>query len=292
MKAPSTHSEGDGVRSTRPKIGFVIGSGGIKCIAAIGLWRALERADIKVDMVVGCSGGSIYAAMYALGLAAADAEEITERLWGGSFTGLRIRSLLRLALPGVFGFSERMGLLDDRALWRALSEPFGGATFGDTIAPLHLVASDLHTAETVVLDEGAICDAVRASIALPLLLPPWPVGERLLIDGGTSNPLPIDVAIREGCEVILAMGFENRPGDSITSFSGLVGRTTAITINHLIRSTYAFYSAAHHAEIIPVMPDFDRPARLTDAHLIPYLIEEGERAAEDAIPYLRQLLEA
>ncbi len=281
---------GAGGGAGRPRVGLVIGSGGIKCVAAIGLWRALEEAGIEVDVAVGCSGGSVYAAALALGLVSSDAEALTERLWGRSFTGLRYRSLLRVALPRVFGFSERVGLLDDRALGGVLDEVFGEATFADADRPLFLTASDLHTAETVVLDRGLVRDAVRASLAMPLLLRPWPVGGRLLIDGGTSNPLPIDVAIREGCEVIVAMGFENRPGDTIASFSGLVSRATAITVNHLIRSTYAFYSAAHHAEIVPVMPDFDGPVRLTDAHLIPDLIAKGKAAAEAEIPYLQRLL--
>ncbi len=289
MPLPSASCPPD-ASAPRPKVGLVIGSGGIKCVAAVGLWRALERAGIEVDVAVGCSGGSVYAAALALGLVADDAEDLTQRLWGRSFTGVRYRSLLQVALPRVFGFSERVGLLDDRALGAVLDEVFGEASFGEADVPLFLVASDLRTAETVVLDGGRVQDAVRASLALPLLLRPWPIGDRLLIDGGTSNPLPIDVAIREGCEVIIAMGFESRPGETIGSFSGLVGRAAAIATNHLIRSTYAFYSAAHHAEIVPVMPAFDGPVRLTDAHLIPDLIRRGEAAAEDQLPYLRRLL--
>ncbi len=276
--------------AARPKVGLVIGSGGIKCAAGIGLWRALDRAGIRPDLVVGCSGGSLYTTMIALDRDPDEAEAFTVGMWGHVFSKVRYRTLLQLAFPRVFGFSERLGLIDDRALDAALADVYGDATFADTRIPLHLVASDLHTAETVVLTEGRLRDAIRASIALPLLLRPWPVGDRLLIDGGTSNPLPIDVAIREGCGVIIAMGFENHPGTAIETFAGLVGRTTAITVNHLIRSTYAFYSAAHHAEIVPIMPDFEGPVTIRDAHRIPDLVRAGETAAEDVIPYLNRLL--
>lgn len=279
-----------GVSPTKPKAALVIGSGGIRCVAALGLWRVLERAGIEVDLVVGCSGGSVFGSTLALGKTVDEAEELTLRLWSQVFTSVRYRSVLRLALPRVFGFHERVGLLDDRALSRALVEIFGDATFDHATVPLHVVASDLHTSETVVLDQGRVADAVRASIALPLLLRPWEVQGRVLIDGGTSNPLPVDVAIREGCEVIIAMGFENHQSAAIASFSGLVGRTTSIMINHLIRSTYAFYSAVHHAEIVPVMPDLGESIRLTDAHRIPDLIRKGEEAAEAQIPYLERLL--
>lgn len=276
----------------RPKVGLVIGSGGIKCAAGIGLWRALNRAGIRPDLVVGCSGGSLYTTLIALDRDPDEAEAFTVDMWGHVFSKVRLGTFARVAMPRLFGFSERVGFLDDRAMWTALGEIYGDATFADTHVPLHLVASDLHTAETVVLTEGPVRDAIRASIALPLLLRPWPVGGRLLVDGGTSNPLPIDVAIREGCEVILAMGFENQSGAEITSFAGLVGRTTTITVNHLIRSTYAFYSAAHHAEIIPIMPDFGGPVGIKDAHLIPDLIRAGEDAAELEMPYLQSLIGA
>src|SRR5690606_32868754 len=114
--------------------------------------------------------------------------------------------------------------------------------------PLHIAATDLHTGEKVTLAEGRVADAVRASVAIPILLRPWPVGGRLLVDGGASNPLPVDTAIREGCEVIIAMGFERAPHTEFRSPARLIAQSTAITMNHLLRSTYAFYSAVHHAE--------------------------------------------
>jgi NTE family protein len=123
-----------------------------------------------------------------------------------------------------------------------------------------------------------------------VLLPPWEVEGRLLIDGGVTNPLPVDIAIREGCDVILAMGFESARSEVLGTLSSVISQATATAINHLLRSTYAFYGVAHHAEIVPIMPAFDRPIRLTDAHLLPYIIEEGEGAAEEALPYLRSLL--
>jgi NTE family protein len=282
----------DGAPAARPKVGLVIGSGGVKCAASIGLWRSLERAGIRPDLVVGCSGGSLYTTWMALGGDPDDAEDVTVSVWGRLFSRVRYRTLLRLAFPRVFGFHERIGLIDDRLLAATLEEVYGDATFADAEIPLHLVASDLHTAETVVITEGRTRDAVRASIALPLVLRPWPMNGRLLIDGGTSNPLPIDVAIREGCEIIIAMGFENPPSGEISTFAGLIGRTTAITINHLIRSTYAFYSAAHHAEIIPIMPDFGEAVTIRDAHRLPEIIRAGEVAAEEELPYLKRLLGA
>src|SRR5262249_51511268 len=141
-----------------------------------------------------------------------------------------------------------------------------------------------------VLSEGRIQDAIRASAAIPVLLSPWPVGGRLLFDGGASDPLPVSVAIREGCDIILAMGFENPLNERVGSLMSLVSQTSCITMNNLLKSTYSFYSVAHHAEIVPIIPTFDRHIGLRDSSLHPYIVERGEEAAQKQLPFLRRLL--
>ncbi|MGO1541106.1 MAG: patatin-like phospholipase family protein [Luteimonas sp.] len=273
----------------RPRLALVVGSGGIKCVAAVGMWKVLQREGIRPDLVVGCSGGALYTASMALGMDADEAERISPRMWDGLFKRIHLRSVLRGLLPRGLGGSERIGLINDRAVGANMRELYGDATFADTGIPLHIVATDLHSGEKVDISTGRVADAVRASIAMPMLLRPWPVDGRLLVDGGVSDPLPISVAIREGADIILAMGFETPPAERLDSLLGAAGQSISATINHLLRSTYAFYSAVHHAEIVPIMPGFDRPIRLGDSHLIPYLIEQGERATLDVLPYLRRL---
>ena len=278
-----------GVR-TRPRVGLVIGSGGLKCVAALGLWRVLEREGIPIDVAVGCSGGAIYAAGYALGEDLRAAEERSLHLWRDLFSRFHVRSVLRALVPSVFGFDERLGLVDDRRIGAALESIFGERTFADARIPLHVAATDWQRGDKVVLSRGRLVDAVRASIALPLLLRAWPVDGRLLVDGGASNPLPVDVAILEGCDVIVAMGFESHVPTRVDSLRAALARTTTISSNHLLRATFAFYNLAHHAELIPVVPAFDAPVALADAHLVPDLIRLGERAAEAQLPYLLRLL--
>jgi NTE family protein len=253
------------------------------------MWKVLEREGIAVDLVVGCSGGSIYMAGMALGRNAGDAERYSQDMWSGLFKRVHYLSVLRSLLPRRFGFNERMGLFDDAAVGARIAHLFGSKTFADTRIPLYIAATDLHSGEKVALSSGSIADAVRASIAMPLLLRPWPVGGRLLIDGGVSDPLPIGLAIREGAEIILAMGFARPPMARIDSLPGVANQAMSVAIDNLLHSTYAFYSAVHHAEIVPVMPAFDCPIAVGDSHLIPYIIEQGERATLAALPYLRQL---
>ena len=98
--------------------------------------------------------------------------------------------------------------------------------------PLYIVATSMTSGEKVVLTSGSVFDAIRASIAMPLILRPWEVVGQLLFDGGTSDPLPADVAVREGCDIILPIGFENPIAPHVGSALGLVNQTTSIAINN------------------------------------------------------------
>src|SRR5690606_20094837 len=165
----------------------------MKCASAVGLWKVLQRERIPFDLVVGCSGGSIYTAAMAMGMDAIEAEQHTLRMWGGLFAKLNFMSVLRSLLPRRFGFSERIGLVDDRAVGKVMRDLYGDGLFEDTLVPLHLAATDLHSGEPVDLHHGRIADAVRASIAIPMVLPPKAIDGRLLVDGGLSDPLPVSI---------------------------------------------------------------------------------------------------
>ena len=109
-----------------PKVAVVLGSGSVKCAAALGLLKILQREGIGIDMIVGCSGGSLYAALIALGHDAGDAESMTRRLWTKELTSKKHhRSLLSVFLPGVFGFDESFGMVDDSLILQRLRGAFG-----------------------------------------------------------------------------------------------------------------------------------------------------------------------
>jgi NTE family protein len=272
------------------RIGVVIGSGSIKCASALGLLRVLKREGIPVDLAVGCSAGGLYASALALGWDLEETERRSHEMWQGLFARVNYGLILRGLLPGFVRGRGPSGLLDERRLKHVLESLYGETKFADARIPLYLVATDLHTGESVVLSQGRLFDAARASVAIPVLLSPWAVDGRLLFDGGASDPLPVSVAIREGCDIILAMGFENPLHESVESLMSLVSQTTWITMNNLLKSTYSFYSAAHHAEIVPIIPTFERRVRLRDSSLHPYMIERGEEAATRQLPFLRRLL--
>jgi NTE family protein len=275
----------------RHKIAMVIGSGGLRCVSAFGALAVLQREGITIDLVVACSGGA--AVGYWVASGGTDIPEGIARYKTGmtrSFETLSYRQVLRAVFPRWFGFSPKFGLMKDAAFNQYMADDLQGVRFEELPIPLHFVATDVNSGEQVVLSRGPVFDAMRATLALPLLLPPWEVDGRLLMDGGVCNPMPVDVAIREGADIILAMGFEDPLQPVIGSGAALAKQVMAVATNHLLRAQFAFHSMAHHAEIIPVMPDFEHPVGLRDTHLIDYLVRQGERATEREMPYLRRLL--
>lgn len=275
------------------KVALVIGSGSVKCAAALGLQRVLKRAGIGIDLVAGCSGGSIYAALIALGVDVETAIEMTRRVWTRDLTRhTNRRAILQMMLPRLFGFTAEYGLRDDRRALKQLKETFGDQLIENTQIPLHIATTDFQTGEQVVLSSGRLVDALRASIAMPFVFKPWRVGDRLLADGYLSDPLPVGVAMREGANIIVAIGFESPAQTPINSPMRFAFQVSTIMTNNLLKSNFAFHSLAHHSEVIAIIPEFRERIRLFDTDKIESIIEDGERAAEEQIPYLRQLLAA
>lgn len=275
----------------RRRIALVIGSGGVKCAAALGLLQALREADIDVDMFVGCSGGTLFATASALGWDLDRTIEETGRLWTREITNVRRRgAIAQILLPRWFRFTEDFALRDDGLVLERIRAAFGDLTFEDLRTPMHVAATDFWTGEQVVMSSGRLADAIRASIAMPMIFSPWIVDGRHLVDGFLSDPLPVNVAVREGADVIIAMGFEANYMRRINSLGRYMAQLSSVMTNNLLRSRFAFQSVTHHSEIIPVVPEFDRKIGVFDTSQIPYLIDQGRAAMAEHLPYLRKLL--
>jgi len=277
--------------STQKRISLVIGSGGIKCAAAVGLWRVLRSENIEVGSVVGCSGGSIYAALIANHVSDTDMEAWSKSLWTSDIMQGYTENL-KASKDGSLRFTERSGLVDDSVMNKKLQDVYGGLKFSELKLPFKVVATDLFTGEKVTISEGSVFDAVRASLAIPIIFPPWEVDGRLLTDGAASDPLPIDVAIQDGADIILAMGFPLDHRARFRSMTAVQEQMNSIYINNILQSTYAFYNLAHHAEIFPIIPEFGETVSMFDVDKIPDVIEQGEQAARKQLPHIKRLLSA
>ncbi len=161
-------------------VGLVLGGGGARAYAHIGALRAFEEAGIAIDFVGGSSMGAIIAAGIAVGWSV---DELTERI---RETFVKSNPLSDYSLPII-------SLVRGRKVECLLRENFGNVEIPDTWKPYYCVSSNLTTAKVVVHNRGQLVDALRASIALPGILPPVITDDGVLADGAVINNLPVDV---------------------------------------------------------------------------------------------------
>ena len=176
---------------TRPRLGIALGSGSARGWAHIGVLRALRQAGIEPDLVCGTSIGAFVGAAYASGRL----DEL--EAW--------VASLTRRDVLGFFDVSLGGGLIKGERLLNFVTERFLHGSFADLERPFACVATDLANGREIWLKEGAIADAVRASIAVPGLFAPHPVGGRFLVDGGLVNPVPVSLCRAIDADVVIAV---------------------------------------------------------------------------------------
>lgn len=283
----STKNKG---KSQRPKLALVLGAGGVKCAAALGLWEVFRREGIPIDMVVGCSGGSMFSVIIACDIDPDLVKNVAFKLWDKKLFKTNYRALPKILFPRLLRFNASFGLYQDTALERALESFFGDLTFESARIPLYIVATDFMTGKRVVLSKGKVTHAIRASISMPLFLSPKEINGQLLIDGGVSDPLPIGVAIKEGGDIIVAMGYESPYYKNLRSPGPLVQQLGSISTNNLLTANISFYNLAHYHEMLLIVPKFEEKLGRSDTDKLFHIAEIGKRATEEQVPYIKSLL--
>lgn len=234
-----------------PKIGLVLSGGGAMGMAHVGAIQTLEELGIRPDLVVGTSMGSIVGGLYASGMSGAELEHAIETMdWDLIFDtsppreGLTYREKqLQAAFPvkasvGVAGtrlrrpdalISDANLLLELRRLVRVRAAV---PTFDDLPIPFRAVATDIETGKKVVLDRGELAGAMRASMSVPGVFAPYSLDGRLLVDGGMSANVPIDVAREMGADVVIVVSTQTPllAADQLRSLGGILGQTVTLLI--------------------------------------------------------------
>lgn len=210
--------------AARPRVGLVLGGGGARGAAHIGVLKALDRLRVPVDLVTGTSVGAVVGGLFAAGVAPEQLEaQFLAEDWNALFVDSAPRRELsfrrkqddqqqlfkfrmslhqgRITLPSGLVAGQKLGLL-----LRALTLPTAtDQNFDQLPTPFRAVATDLATGEKVVLGGGDLVAAVRASMAVPGVFAPVDLGGRRLVDGGLTDNLPIDVAQELGATLVIAV---------------------------------------------------------------------------------------
>jgi NTE family protein len=237
----------------RPRIGLVLSGGGARGAAHIGVLRVLEEYHVRIDAIAGTSMGAVVGGLYASGLNAADVEHVMESVdWQEAFRDRPPRSdlnfrrkledqnfLVKFPL-GVKGKKFRLprGLVQGQKLTqtlRALTLPVAQIqSFDDLAIPFRAIATDIVTGDRVVMDHGDLTTAMRASLSAPGVFAPVESDGRLLVDGGLSSNLPIDVAREMGVDILIVVdcGFPLLERGKLDSVATVSNQMLAILIRH------------------------------------------------------------
>lgn len=273
---------------SRPRVALVLGSGGVRSIAALGIAEVLAGEGIRPDLIVGCSSGALIGATLALGLSSQEALHTATSLWSAELTQQhRWRSYPQLLAPRWFGFDAGFALRDDRRIEQRIRSAFGSRQLEDLPTPLRMVATEAGTGERVVLRTGELATALRASIALPLIFPSVEVGGRRLVDGVMSDPLP--VAVASDAAVVLTLGFKGEMPLRVNRATRLVAQASTALINNLQQ---ARIDAARGAgqRMFGIELGLERHVGLWETRAMPYLFEAGRRAALRQLAQITALL--
>ncbi len=234
----------------RARVGLVLGGGGARGIAHVGVLQMLQELHVPVDCVAGTSMGSIVGGLYAAGMTPEEMTETVQRIdWPAAFTDgppradlpFRTKQEQRVLLTnngvGIKDGQVRLpqGLLQGQNLLLLLQELSLPAAkirdFDQLRVPYRAVATDLATGTPVVLKSGELAMAMRASMSIPSALVPVTLDGKLLVDGGVSDNIPVDV-VRELCrpDVIIAVdvGSPLAPASELNSLLSITGQLTTI----------------------------------------------------------------
>lgn len=268
----------------RKKIGLVLGGGGAKGVAHIGVLKVLAANDIPIDCIVGTSMGASIAALYALNK---DPSEI-ERLFAEEFDWKVLLGLIDPSFQGGFIKGEKL------ESW--MEELVKAATFADLKIPLSVVCTDINDGETVVINEGDVARAIRASISAPPTVKPIECCHdgRLLADGWISNPLPADVARKMGTDIVIGVVLDSsdsleKLNEDTISVSIFLKRSFNILSDHLIR--YKMKDA--DVVIRPKIGDLSiggGVGEFLSKEAVARDIAAGEAAAQEAVDKIKSLL--
>jgi NTE family protein len=187
------------------RVGLALGAGAIRGFAHAGVLSVLDELAVPVDLVSGASAGAIAAALYLRGHPPREFADLTKGFVEALGTGL---------LPSLSLSPD--SILPGRRLMRFFTRKLGADTqIEDLPKPLVIAATDLGTRSTVHLDSGPLAQAVAASSAIPGFFPSVSIGGRRLVDGGTSDPVPIRALRDRGADIVVAVNVMNMNGDDL-----------------------------------------------------------------------------
>jgi len=268
-----------------PRIGLALGAGGAKGLAHIPMLEVLDELGVKPYRISGSSFGAIIGALYASGLSGREIREFIGGLlisenekWPEALFRKDILKWIDFIDPEI----GKGGLIGSDSFIHYLYKALNSTRLEDLPVPLKIVAADLWKREQVVLESGDLPSAIKASMALPGLFSPVPLNGRLLVDGGTINPVPYDLLLDE-CDIVIAidvMGSCSKTASMTPSFFDTIFNSI-----HVLQQAIVHEKLERHRPHIYIKPD------IIDVRVLEFFEAESiYRQAEPAKEQLRREL--
>jgi len=261
----------------RKKVGLVLGSGGFRGFAHIGVIQVLQENNIPIDYISGASIGSLVGAYFSLysDLHKLEAEVVTNK---------------KEKLLTLFDLGFRGGLVSGKKFEIFLEKTLGRKSFNDCHIPLSIVATDLKSGQAVIINQGALTTAVRASSSVPLVFEPVKIKGKLLVDGGLSDPVPVDIVKNMGADVVIAVNLYhlNEFIDRRFNMAAVALRSTRIAIHNLSKTSIK------SADVV-LNPDTSRLMQKSykkyfNPIIAKALIEIGRQEAKKMLPQIKKII--
>jgi len=239
----------------KKRIGLVLGGGGARGLSHIGVLKVFEQEDIPVDIIVGTSIGALIGGAYACGISSQELErKVRDYVNSDEFQSSALKAMSDMysgeqesLLQRVQSFLKNQvylvqmlfkpGILSIDAFQSMVYNFVPDIQIEDTRIPFRAVATDLISGEQIVFSEGSLRQAVMASSAVPGAIEPVKEGERLLSDGGIISLIPVDVARKEGADIVIAVAVDRdlQTDENFTTAKDIYYRACEITSDKLER---------------------------------------------------------
>ena len=257
----------------KKKVGLALGSGSTKGFAHIGVLQVLEENRIPIDMIAGCSMGAIIGAIYAVGSDMGMLEKYVETI--------DVREYLDLRNP----FSG--GLIRGEKISELIRLFTHDKRFSETKIPYCCVAVDAKEGKLDVLDSGKLWESVRASMSIPAIFEPAVLNGKTYIDGGVLERVPAQTLKDRGADVVIGVDVGFHGGENQVAGMNAY-RLMDYTISLMMWEISKYHRAA--ADVM-IVPEVQYVKGYFQTNMVRECIEEGRRAATEAIPLIRSVIE-
>jgi NTE family protein len=252
----------------RPIVALVLGSGGARGYAHIGVLEVLEELGVQPDLIVGTSAGSIVGSIYASGKTSQELRQIALEMKPSDVRDIKI---------------DLKGFFDGKKVQDYVNKQVENTALQHLKTPMYVVATELQQGRRVVFNYGNTGQAVRASVSIPSMFIPTKIAGNEYVDGGLVSPVPVEVARELGADIVIAVDILAQPVNTETNnVWGLFNQNINIMQNRLAAEELK------NADII-IQPDLREKSHIFDVRGREMTIQAGNDAAKQQINQLTQV---